>query len=555
MNESPRQGDIAADGQHAPTCPTPSASGGDAEWKRIQEELRESHERGRILFEYAPDPLFLNDDKGSFIDINKAAEALCGYTKDELIGKNLAEFPLLPADPATPDASAVPPAPVEFRLRRKNGSEVQVEVRAHSVPVGGQTATLRIARNIAERKQAETMLATLNSDLKNTVEELERSNQELRDFAHIAAHELKVPLRGIATLASWVSQDAADKVGEQAKQNLSLLQQRVDHMTQLIDGILRYSQIAHGGHSVEMVDMNALVKGVIEQVVPPAHVAVRIDSSLPVVPCERVRLIQVFQNLLANAIHYIDKPKGQIVIAGVDEGEFWKFSVTDNGRGIDEKHFGRIFQMFQTLEESAERRQTTGLGLALVTKIIEMHNGRVWVESKLGRGSTFFFTLPNIMKGQKMKNTNCVLLVEDDAIDAMTVHRAFRDLKLSNPLKHVTNGEEALEYLRNEENTKPCVILLDLNMPRMNGVEFMRVAKADPTMRRIPIIVLTTSRNDRDIIDSYDLSVAGYIVKPVDYKKFVEAIRTIDVYWTISELPAELSGGAKSVECEAAAVA
>ena len=138
-----------------------------------------------------------------------------------------------------------------------------------------------------------------------------------------------------------------------------------------------------------------------------------------------------------------------------------------------------------------------------------------------------------------MRNTKPVLLVEDDAIDAMTVRRAFRDLKLGNPLAHVTNGEEALQYLGKEENPKPCVILLDLNMPRMNGVEFMKVAKADPVLRRIPVVVLTTSKDDRDIVESYKLSVAGYIVKPVDYKKFVEAIKMIDIYWTISELPEE----------------
>jgi CheY-like chemotaxis protein len=130
-----------------------------------------------------------------------------------------------------------------------------------------------------------------------------------------------------------------------------------------------------------------------------------------------------------------------------------------------------------------------------------------------------------------------VLLVEDDTIDAMTVRRAFRDLKLTNPLAHATNGEEALAYLRNQENDRPCVILLDLNMPRMNGVEFMRVVKVDPALKKIPIVVLTTSRDDRDIIESYKLSAAGYIIKPVDYKKFVEAIRTVDFYWTISELP------------------
>ena len=151
-----------------------------------------------------------------------------------------------------------------------------------------------------------------------------------------------------------------------------------------------------------------------------------------------------------------------------------------------------------------------------------------------------------------MRSTKPVLLVEDDVVDMMTVRRAFEDLNLCNPLIHVSDGEQALEYLNDAEQTKPCVILLDLNMPRMNGVEFMRIAKADPVLRKIPIVVLTTSKDDRDIVDSYKLSAAGYIVKHVDYQSFVEAIRTIDIYWTISELPVE-SGETCPTECRSRA--
>jgi CheY-like chemotaxis protein len=129
------------------------------------------------------------------------------------------------------------------------------------------------------------------------------------------------------------------------------------------------------------------------------------------------------------------------------------------------------------------------------------------------------------------------LLVEDDNVDAMTVGRAFKELKILNPLVHRTNGEEALEYLKDESNVQPCIILLDLNMPRMNGIEFLKIAKADDVLKKIPVVVLTTSKEERDIVESFKLSVAGYIVKPVDYKKFVETIRTIDLYWTLSELP------------------
>ena len=141
-----------------------------------------------------------------------------------------------------------------------------------------------------------------------------------------------------------------------------------------------------------------------------------------------------------------------------------------------------------------------------------------------------------------MRSTKPVLLVEDDSIDAMTVRRAFKDLKLTNQLCHSINGEEALKYLDDPENERPCVILLDLNMPRMNGTEFLKVIKADEDLKKIPVIVLTTSNEERDVVESFRLSVAGYIVKPVDYKKFVEAIRTIDLYWTLSEMPAHEVG-------------
>ncbi|CAN0491270.1 unnamed protein product [Phaeothamnion confervicola] len=136
-----------------------------------------------------------------------------------------------------------------------------------------------------------------------------------------------------------------------------------------------------------------------------------------------------------------------------------------------------------------------------------------------------------------MKADRPILLVEDDDVDVMTVRRALGDLKVLNPLRVAGDGEEALDLLRGADALRPCVILLDINMPRMNGIEFLREAKADAVLRSIPVVVLTTSREEQDRIDSFDLSVAGYMIKPADYLKFVEVIRTIDMYWTLSELP------------------
>ncbi|MDT8303039.1 MAG: response regulator [Sedimentisphaerales bacterium] len=136
-----------------------------------------------------------------------------------------------------------------------------------------------------------------------------------------------------------------------------------------------------------------------------------------------------------------------------------------------------------------------------------------------------------------MKSSKPILLVEDDDVDVMTVKRALKDLKIKNQLVNTANGEEALEYLKNNDNTKPCIILLDLNMPKMNGIEFLQIVKADDTLKKIPVIVLTTSSQQQDIVESFKLSVAGYIVKSVDYAEYTEAINTINQYWTLSKIP------------------
>lgn len=137
-----------------------------------------------------------------------------------------------------------------------------------------------------------------------------------------------------------------------------------------------------------------------------------------------------------------------------------------------------------------------------------------------------------------MKITNTpILLVEDDQVDVMTVKRALKEIHVTNPMVNRENGEEALKYLRDPKSVKPCIILLDLNMPIMNGIEFLQVAKQDAQLKRIPVVVLTTSEEQQDKVNSFDLGVAGYMAKPVDYRQFVEVMRTIDAYWTISELP------------------
>ncbi|WP_116141618.1 response regulator [Trinickia diaoshuihuensis] len=130
-----------------------------------------------------------------------------------------------------------------------------------------------------------------------------------------------------------------------------------------------------------------------------------------------------------------------------------------------------------------------------------------------------------------------ILVVEDDDVDVMTIRRALKEIHVSNPIERQENGEKAIAYLRDPKNATPCIILLDLNMPVMSGIEFLEVIKSDEYLKRIPVVVLTTSREQEDKVDSFNFSVAGYMAKPVDYRQFVDVMRSIDIYWSLSELP------------------
>jgi len=218
-------------------------------------------------------------------------------------------------------------------------------------------------------------------------------NEELSHFAYVVSHDLKAPLRGIKLIAEWLYTDYADQFGDEAKENFDLLQNRVERMHNFIEGILQYSRVGRIEEDKTDVDLNELVTGIVDAIAPPEHIDITIDGPLPTLACEPTRIGQVFQNLLTNAVKYMDKPAGHIVVAHEDLGDRWWFSVSDNGPGIEAQHFDRIFRIFQTLRPRDEY-ESTGVGLTLVKKIVELYGGEVSVVSEVGQGSTFSFTLP-----------------------------------------------------------------------------------------------------------------------------------------------------------------
>jgi signal transduction histidine kinase len=242
-------------------------------------------------------------------------------------------------------------------------------------------------------EQLEQMVKERTEKQTELLMKVDNINKELKDFASIVSHDLKAPLRGIKSLATWILDDCSDKLGEQGNEQMNLLLGRVERMYNLIDGVLQYSRAGRTEEKIVQVNLNDFIPEAIDMLVPPQNISITIENTLPVIECTETHVMQLFQNLLSNAIKYMDKPQGLIKIGCVEQDGFWKFSITDNGPGIEEKHFDKIFKMFQALSVS-EDFEGTGVGLTITKKIVELYGGNIWIESEIGKGSTFFFTLP-----------------------------------------------------------------------------------------------------------------------------------------------------------------
>lgn len=224
-------------------------------------------------------------------------------------------------------------------------------------------------------------------------EALKQANVALREFAYIISHDMKAPLRGIVSIAGWLETDYEQAFDENGRNYLRLLKARVRRMEKMIDGVLEYSRIGRVSPQNQPVDLNRIVTEVVELIALPAHIEVKVPLALPTVTCDPTRIAQVFQNLIDNAVKYMDKPQGEITITFRSTEAAWEFSVTDNGPGIEERYFEKIFQIFQTLTPR-DTFESTGVGLTIVKRIVESFGGQIWLSSQVGHGSTFTFTLP-----------------------------------------------------------------------------------------------------------------------------------------------------------------
>ncbi len=363
--------------------------------KQAEAALQESEARMRAVFESVADAIITIDEYGVMERLNPAAEILFGYTESEAVGRNVSL--LMPPTHrdrhdgylqhyrATGERRIIGIGR-EVEGQRKDGTVFPMELTVTEMWLGTRRMFTGVVRDISQRKQAER-------ENRQLLQELTSANEELTNFAYVVSHDLKAPLRGIGSLADWLATDYAHHFNDEGREHMRLLINRVHRMGALIDGILQYSRVGRVREARVAVDLNRLLADVVDLLAPPAHITVTVQPGMPTLTLEPTRLQQVFHNLISNAIKYMDKPQGQVRVGWSELDGEWRFTVADNGPGIEARHFERIFQLFQTLAPR-DRVESTGVGLALVKKIVEMYQGRVGVDSVMGQGSTFWFTLP-----------------------------------------------------------------------------------------------------------------------------------------------------------------
>jgi signal transduction histidine kinase len=258
-------------------------------------------------------------------------------------------------------------------------------------------AVQALNQEVVERKSAEQELQRLNETLElhiaNRTAEAERKAQYLEQFAYVTSHDLKAPLRAVSNLAQWIEEDLHDKLDKASKEQLALLRDRVKRMHDLIEGLLEYSRVGRSSDPENLVDTRELVEEIIDSLSTNDRFSIKIKGKMPTMKADRLQLGQVFSNLISNSLKHHGGKMGKIRIGCENSDQFYQFSVCDDGQGIAPQYHQKIFQMFQTLE-SNDFENSTGIGLALVKKIVEEHGGTIILRSEPGEGACFNFTWP-----------------------------------------------------------------------------------------------------------------------------------------------------------------
>ncbi|WP_142784565.1 sensor histidine kinase [Changchengzhania lutea] len=329
-----------------------------------------------------------NDDK--ILLVNQSFTEISGYTEKELIGEIGGKL-----FPVYEDSQVIETENLKRQDGESNSYELKVRNKAgelrHWLISGAPNYNLKgeVIGSIGIHLDI-TDLKSLELQKERLLSKLGKSNDELEEYAHIVSHDLKSPLRSINALVSWLKEDNDGKLDDISMQNFALIEATLEKMEQLISDVLSYSSVGTSENEKVNVNLDEVITDLIQMMYKPEHITVEILNTLPTLKGDKTKLEQVFQNLIGNAIKFIDKTEGFVKIKAEELSTHYQFSIADNGVGIEEKFHNKIFKIFHALNKS---KDSTGIGLSIVKKIVDLHEGDIWLESELGKGTTFFFTL------------------------------------------------------------------------------------------------------------------------------------------------------------------
>ena len=364
--------------------------------KQRESELREATDYLNNLIGYANAPIIVWNSQYSITRFNQAFEKLTGRAADAVIGQSLEIlFPQSQVETSMEIISKTQSGErwesVEIQINHVDGSIRTVLWNSATVfAMDGITpvATIAQGQDITARKRAEEQVQRAMADL-------ERSNKELEQFAYVASHDLQEPLRMVSSYTQLLAQRYENQLDDKAKKYIDYAVDGAVRMQTLINDLLAYSRLNTQGKTFEWIDSHAALGEALKNITGliKEKKALVINDDLPIVQADSSQLIQLFQNLIGNAIKFRSVEPPRIWVSAIDFSDEWRFAVKDNGIGINAEYAEKVFIIFQRLHTRSEY-PGTGIGLAICKRIVERHGGRIWFESEKDNGCTFYFTLP-----------------------------------------------------------------------------------------------------------------------------------------------------------------
>lgn len=356
----------------------------------IKQLLAEQKKELDIIVENSPLGIVLTID-GKIVKSNRTFKTLMGYSDSELKKMKVSDISS-PEDIERSqelmhqmNSGELDAFSIVKKYTRSDTSELwaKTSVNAFKNSQGKIEYQVAMIEDISAQRDLELQKEQL-------LDELEESNKGLQEYAHIVSHDLKSPLRSISALSTWLYEDYKDVLDENGIMQLGLMQEKVEAMDKLIDGILKYSTVSSETIENIEVDVNEVIKEITDIIYIPDHVKVEIVKKLPTLFADKTKIHQLFQNFLSNAVVHIENEVGLVHVDCKETPSHWQFSIEDNGVGIPKEYHEKIFKIFQSV---GNKERSTGIGLSIVKKIIDLYEGQVWLESTPGEGTTFYFTL------------------------------------------------------------------------------------------------------------------------------------------------------------------